>query len=67
MELSTGGSQIIIIALNQNTTLSGGVFAGWLMGVEPILRASQAPVLPLHHSHHKIYLPLEGIEPPSMP
>ena len=25
---------------------------GWLSGVEPELKASQASVLPLHHSHH---------------
>ena len=25
---------------------------GWLTGFEPVLKAPQAHVLPLHHSHH---------------
>ena len=28
------------------------ILMGWLLGVEPRLRAPQARVLPLHHNHH---------------
>lgn len=28
---------------------------GWLEGFEPSLKAPQASVLPLHHSHHIFY------------
>src|SRR3989339_434194 len=50
---------------NQRKSLpvKGGFLLGWPTGIEPVIKAPQASVLPLHHGHHVCEAILHGKVP----
>lgn len=59
---------VAVLALRSHSCIKAGVetkslqkyiFLGWPTGIEPVIKAPQASVLPLHHGHHASLLPAE--------